>query len=103
MNILPPTVEKVIEDSTGMKFSYVAGLIPKDETFRFKRLLFRKTHGNVVTIIHDMENALESFDKKKIEKSLYVVIFRDSEVIKGTVYKVCEAFSSDMYFCLIRS
>lgn len=89
-------MERVIHDNSGMAFSYVAGLIPTDETFRFKRLLFRRTRGNVVAITRDMEGSLENFDKKKVEKSLYVIIFRDSETVRQTVVKVCEAFSNDM-------
>jgi len=96
LNILPPTVERVIEDRTGMAFSYVAGLIPKGDNFRFKRLLFRQTRGNVLTIIHDMEGSIEGFDKKKVDKSLYVVIFRDSETLRNTVMRVCEAVNSEM-------
>jgi V-type H+-transporting ATPase subunit a len=96
LNILPPTVERVIEDKTGMAFSYVAGLIPKEENFRFKRLVFRQTRGNALTIIHDMESSIENFDKTKVDKSLYVVIFRDSEVLRRTVTRVCEAFNSEM-------
>lgn len=84
-----------------MVFSYVAGLIPKDECFRFKRLLFRRTRSNVLTVTHDMENPLENFDKKKVDKSLYVVIFRDSENIREAITKVCESFSNDMYFLIV--
>lgn len=98
---MPPIVEKVIEDKSGMVFSYVAGLIPKDECFRFKRLLFRRTRGNVLTVTHDMESSLESFDKKKVDKSLYVVIFRDSENIREAITKVCESFSNDMYSIML--
>lgn len=94
---MPSTVERVIEDKTGMMFSYVAGLISKVDTFKFKRMLFRQTRGNVLAIIRDMENELESFDKKKVDKALYVVIFRDSDVLRQAVTRVCEAFNSDMY------
>lgn len=80
-----------------MLFSYVAGLISKDDSFRFKRLLFRRTRGNVVTIIRNMEGVLESFEKKKVEKALYVVVFRDTETLRVTVNKVCEAFGNEMY------
>ena len=100
LNILPTNVEKVIEDKTGMAFSYIAGLIPKEECFRFKRLLFRRTRGNVVTVLHDLENPIETFDKKLIDKTLYVVIFRESDILRAGVTRVCEAFSPDMYYIL---
>ncbi len=97
LNILPPNVEKVIEDKSGMVFSYVAGLIPKEEAFRFKRLLFRRTRGNVVTVLHHLEKPIETFDKKTVDKTLYVVIFRESDVLRNSVMKVCESFSNEMY------
>jgi len=96
LNILPPNVENVIEDKSGMVFSYIAGLIPTEEKFRFKRLLFRRTRGNVLTVLHDLEKPIETFDKKTIEKTLYVVIFRESEILRTGVTRVCEAFSTDM-------
>jgi V-type H+-transporting ATPase subunit a len=90
-------VGKVIQDKAGMTFSYIAGLIPKEECMRFKRLLFRRTRGNVVTVLHDLEVPIETFDKKKVDKTLYVVIFRESDVLRQGVTRVCEAFSADMY------
>jgi len=96
INILMPVVGKVMEDRSGISFSYIAGLIPNEETFRFKRLMFRRTRGNVITVIHHLEKPIETFDKKTVDKALYVVIFRDSEVVRASVSHVCEAFSSEM-------
>lgn len=100
LNILSATVEKVMEDKSGISFSYIAGLIPKEDSFRFKRLLFRRTRGNVVTVLHDLEQPIETFDKKPVDKTLYVVIFRESEIMHTSVNRVCEAFSNEMYLSL---
>lgn len=64
---------------------------------RFKRLLFRRTRGNVVTVLHDLEVPIETFDKKRVDKTLYVVIFRESDILRQGVTRVCEVFSPDMY------
>ena len=50
----------------------------------------------MVTVLHDLEKPLESFDKKPANKTLYVVIFRESDTMHAGVSKVCEAFSNDM-------
>ncbi len=63
---------------------------------RFKRMLFRRTRGNVVTVLQDVEKVIETFDKKAEDKSLYVVIFRESDILRAGVTRVCEAFSSEM-------
>ena len=89
-------VEKLIEDKSGMTFSYIAGLIMKEDCMRFKRLIFRRSRGNVVTVLHHLEKSIETFDKKSVEKTLYVVIFRESDTLKIAISKVCEAFSSEM-------
>ena len=97
LNILPVAVERVIEDKHGISFSYIAGLIPQEERLRFKRLLFRRTRGNIVTVLHDLEKPVLTYDKQEMKKSMYVAIFRESQALHTTVMKVCEAFSSEMY------
>lgn len=86
----------MIQDRQGINFSYIAGLIPQEDQLRFKRILFRRTRGNVATVLWDLEKPIESLDNKQVKKTLYVVIFRESEQIRVAVNRICEAFSSEM-------
>lgn len=85
-----------MEDKTGMRFSYIAGLLPKEDKAKFERLLFRRTRKNIITIWHELRKQIETFTEKRVDKVLYVVIFQDSETLRGVINKVCEAFSSEM-------
>jgi hypothetical protein len=79
-----------------MKFSYIAGLIPKEERSRFEKLLFRRTRKNVITIWHELRKQIQGFNDARIDKILYVVIYQESDTLRNIINKVCEAFSSEM-------
>lgn len=96
MSILPQSVENVMENKAGMKFSFIAGLIPKEDKVRFKKLIFRRTRGNAMTVLHDLENPIITFDQKTVEKTLYVVIIRETDILRAAITRICEAFSSEM-------
>ena len=89
-------MEKIVEQKSTMMFSYVAGLIPREDQLRFERLLFRRTRGNVLTVMHPSELPPEICEKKEGDKTLFIVIFRESEKMRTGVTKVCEAFTSEM-------
>jgi hypothetical protein len=90
------TVENIIENQSGIKFSFIAGLIPKEDRMRFKILVFRRTRGNAMTVLHDLENPILTFDKKKVEKTLYVVIIRETDLLRSAITRICDAFGSKM-------
>jgi len=97
LNIMPSVVENVMENKAGMSFSFVAGLILKESKTQFKKMLFRKMRGNLIMEMRDLERPIETFDKKLVEKTLYVVIIRETEQLRSAVLRICEAFSSEMY------
>ena len=86
-----------------MKFAYVAGLIYKQHILRFKMLIYRKTRGNAITLIENIENVEEEFNKSSLKKSIYVVVFQESESMRSGIMKICESFSSGVYFFLLIS
>jgi len=63
---------------------------------RFKKLVFRRTVGNAITILEDLDQPILTYDGRKLEKCLYVVIFEDADTMRAVIRKVCEAFSDDM-------
>ena len=80
-----------------LSFIYLSGLIDKDAAYSFERLLFRRTKGNVVTVLNDIDVAIETPHKDSLEKKLFIVIFRESEFIKKSITSICKAFGSEVY------
>ncbi len=81
-----------------MRFAYMAGLIMKDSIMRFKMLIYRKTRGNAMTIIENMESSgADDITKSAQKKSIYVVIFQESEALRASIRKICESFSDSVY------
>lgn len=88
-------MEKVFVDNQGKRFSYVTGLLPTNEKERFGRLLYRKTRGNAVPIWRDLVKKIKDFTGREMEKSLFVILFQESESLRGLIMKACEAFSAE--------
>lgn len=84
-------------ESGSIRFAYLAGLVPKKSILRFKMMIYRKTRGNAITII---ENVLD-LDPELLEtarnKSIYVIVFQESEAMRGGIVKICEAFDNGVY------
>eukprot|EP00826_Nyctotherus_ovalis_P034657 TRINITY_DN2907_c0_g1_i1.p1 TRINITY_DN2907_c0_g1~~TRINITY_DN2907_c0_g1_i1.p1 ORF type:complete len:595 (+),score=123.05 TRINITY_DN2907_c0_g1_i1:606-2390(+) len=84
-------------ESESIRFAYLAGLVPKKSILRFKMMIYRKTRGNAITII---ENVLD-LDPELLEtarnKSIYVIVFQESEAMRGGIVKICEAFDNGVY------
>jgi len=60
--------------------SYLAGTIAKDESMRFKKLVFRATRGMALTYFRDLDAAgladyTGSPDKKL--RTVYVIVFQE--------------------------
>eukprot|EP00826_Nyctotherus_ovalis_P045669 TRINITY_DN5077_c0_g1_i4.p1 TRINITY_DN5077_c0_g1~~TRINITY_DN5077_c0_g1_i4.p1 ORF type:complete len:436 (+),score=116.99 TRINITY_DN5077_c0_g1_i4:763-2070(+) len=47
--------------------------------------------------MNDIEETIESISKHSIEKSLFIIIFRESERMKKSVISVCRAFGTEAY------
>ena len=89
------------------KILCLAGTIQKEDTIRFKRLIFRKSLGNAITFIEEASQNPDSAKLlklvKKSNKYVYVVIFR-GEHLKSRIIAACESFTKQVYadFCYIR-
>jgi hypothetical protein len=81
-------------NKAGMKFTFIAGLIPKED--EIKKLMFRRTRGNAMTMISNFERRILDTSTKNVDKCLFVVILQDTDTLRTTVNKVCEAFTNEM-------
>jgi len=83
--------------ATPIRFSYLAGLILKENILRFKKLIYRVTRGNAMTIIEDIKNTDQQALKTALKKSIYVVIFQESENLRAAITRVCDSFESEVF------
>ena len=62
--------------------TYISGAINKSECDRLSRLVFRATRGNALTITEPIHQDLLDHAGQKLEKSIYVIIFKDGPTLE---------------------
>jgi V-type H+-transporting ATPase subunit a len=75
----------------------MAGTINKDETMRFKRLLFRASRGKVLSYFEPIDEVLKDFKGKFLEKCVYVLVFEEGTHLRDKITKICDSFQGKRY------
>uniref|UniRef100_M4D5X1 V-type proton ATPase subunit a n=1 Tax=Brassica campestris TaxID=3711 RepID=M4D5X1_BRACM len=89
--------DKSIDSSKQVKLGFLTGLVPREKSMVFERILFRATRGNVFirqTVIE--EPVIDPNSGDKAEKNVFVV-FYSGERAKSKILKICEAFGANRY------
>ncbi|XP_044488585.1 V-type proton ATPase subunit a3-like [Mangifera indica] len=83
-----------------IKLGFLAGLVPREKSMAFERILFRATRGNVFLKQVAVEDPVtDPASGEKVEKNVFV-IFYSGEIAKNKILKICEAFGANRYpFC----
>ncbi|KAL4584247.1 hypothetical protein LXL04_008842 [Taraxacum kok-saghyz] len=94
----PLLLEQEITDlSKQVKLGYVSGLIQRDKSMAFERILFRATRGNVFLKQYSIEEpVIDPVSEHKVEKNVFIV-FHSGERAKNKVLKICDAFGANRY------
>lgn len=79
----------------GMKYVYLVGLIKMEDIFKFKRLIFRSTRGNAIVYIKNIDIPFQSFEGINTKKSVYIIVYKESEHLKLRIKKICESMGPD--------
>lgn len=66
------------------------------ELLRLKRLLFRTTRGNAL-VLNQSEGGIETFDKKKLDKSVFIVFFQDGTKMRDKIETIVNNFSKNKF------
>lgn len=94
----PLLLEQATTDaSKQVKLGFVAGLVPREKSMAFERIVFRATRGNVYlkqTVLED--SVVDPASGEKVEKNVFVV-FYSGERAKNKISKICEAFGANRY------
>ncbi|XP_044509141.1 V-type proton ATPase subunit a2-like [Mangifera indica] len=99
------TAEEIIEapllqekdPSKQVKLGFLAGLVPREKSMAFERILFRATRGNAFLKQVAVEDpVIDPASGEKVEKNVFV-IFYSGERAKNKILKICEAFGANRY------
>ncbi|XP_022769093.1 V-type proton ATPase subunit a3-like [Durio zibethinus] len=89
--------EMVTDPSKQVKLGYVSGLVLREKSLAFERILFRATRGNVFLKQSVVEDPVtDPASGEKVEKNVFVV-FYSGERARNKIVKICEAFGANRY------
>ncbi|KAL5557947.1 hypothetical protein UlMin_034158 [Ulmus minor] len=89
--------EMTTDPSKHVKLGFVSGLVPREKSLAFERIIFRATRGNVFlkqAVIDD--SVVDPVSGEKVEKNVFVIFF-SGERAKNKILKICEAFGANRY------
>ncbi|PIA55932.1 hypothetical protein AQUCO_00700328v1 [Aquilegia coerulea] len=89
--------EMSIDPSKQVKLGFVSGLVPREKSMAFERILFRATRGNVFlkqAVVS--EPVTDPVSGEKVDKNVFVV-FYSGERAKNKILKICDAFGANRY------
>lgn len=85
------------DSSKPVKLGFLAGLVPREKSMAFERILFRATRGNVFLRQAAVEDPVtDPVSGEKTEKNVFVVFYA-GEKAKAKILKICEAFGANRY------
>jgi V-type H+-transporting ATPase subunit a len=89
--------EMTTDTSKQVKLGFLTGLVPRDKSMAFERIIFRATRGNVFLKHAVLEDpVIDPVTGEKVEKNVFL-IFYSGEKVKNKIIKICEAFSANRY------
>lgn len=89
--------ERVGGGDTGIRFSYLAGVLPQSEQMRFERMVFRATRGNAFLRFAEINEPITDPETgNQVPKMVFVIMFRSTN-IETKLRKICDAFHAHTY------
>ncbi|KAK6938896.1 V-type ATPase, V0 complex, 116kDa subunit family [Dillenia turbinata] len=83
--------------SKQVKLGFTCGLVPREKSMAFERILFRATRGNVyLKQVPVADAVVDPASREKVEKNVFVV-FYSGDRAKNKILKICEAFGANRY------
>lgn len=75
--------------------SSLAGTISTDESFRFKKMVYRASRGKALTYFRDLDTKgladyTGALDGKA--RTVYVIVFQDGNHLRNKLSKICDSF-----------
>ncbi|KAL8060353.1 hypothetical protein ABFX02_02G019400 [Erythranthe guttata] len=87
------------DPSKQVKLGFITGLVPREKSMAFERILFRATRGNVFLKQATIdEPVIDPGTGDKVEKNVFAIFF-SGERARVKILKICEAFGANRYSC----
>ncbi|XP_031118442.1 V-type proton ATPase subunit a2-like [Ipomoea triloba] len=85
------------DPSKQVKLGYVSGLVSREKSMAFERILFRATRGNVFLkqVVLD-DTVIDPVSGEKVEKNVFIT-FYSGERARNKILKICDAFGANRY------
>ncbi|XP_047164346.1 V-type proton ATPase subunit a3-like [Vigna umbellata] len=93
----PLLLEQEETSTKQIKLGFISGLVSREKSVPFERILFRATRGNVFlkqTVVD--HSVLDLSSEEKVHKNVFVV-FYSGESVKSKILKICDAFGANRY------
>lgn len=87
-----------MDPSKQFKLGFVSGLVPREKSMAFERILFRATRGNVFLKQSVVDNAVvDPVSRKKVDSACFFIYYLFSELDVCNLYfeKLMQYQSSD--------
>ncbi|CAN1255948.1 V-type proton ATPase subunit a3 [Linum perenne] len=85
------------DSSKQVKLGFLTGLVSKEKSLAFERIVFRATRGNVYLRKIAVEAPVtDPVSGEKVEKNVFVIFF-SGERAKTKILKICDAFGANRY------
>ncbi|KAM7265751.1 hypothetical protein ACFE04_003434 [Oxalis oulophora] len=85
------------DSSKQVKLGFLTGLVPKETSMSFERILFRATRGNVFLKQSAIEGpVIDPASGEKTQKNAFVILFSGDRA-KNKIGKICEAYGANRY------
>ncbi|KAG0474818.1 hypothetical protein HPP92_014504 [Vanilla planifolia] len=89
--------EMLADTSKQIKLGFISGLVPKEKSMAFERILFRATRGNIFLKQVPVDDpVIDPVSGEKIQKNVFI-IFYSGDRAKTKILKICEAFGANRY------
>ncbi|XP_020237322.1 V-type proton ATPase subunit a3 [Cajanus cajan] len=93
----PLLLEQEETTTKQVKLGFICGLVPREKSIPFERIIFRATRGNVFLKQTVVEHpVLDPLSGEKVHKNVFVV-FYSGERVKSKILKICDAFGANRY------
>ncbi|KAJ6708791.1 V-TYPE PROTON ATPASE SUBUNIT A [Salix koriyanagi] len=91
------TTEAATDSALLLEQGFISGLVAREKSMAFERILFRATRGNVFLKQSVLENAVvDPMSGDKVEKNVFIV-FYSGERAKNKILKLCDGFGANRY------
>lgn len=85
------------EDKFGVKIGHIVGTIHTTELFKFKRLIFRVTRGNVLIQSEDMKQKNSEKLPQEMLRSTFLLTFQEGQTMREKLERISASFGVRVY------